>query len=313
MKRYLVTASFIFILLIFFTSELYTNNYKGSTFIDVWEQVISEPYEKPQHKVTFWSFFCCGVNKLLEASIRTIKDDSAILSHFDKLLHPNGACLSGIWHITEDNPYSGYFEKGSEGLIIARASVALSETTRGNYRGFGMAGKIYPTNDPLHTEELQTANFFVIDNLAGTLADHYTDVGLINEPEITPRPGIFLLLPVAITAAVSLGLADRNPGIRQLYTISELGLSDTSLAKTPEWMKIQASPNQIKVDEEDFRDELDVKNYTDEQLYFDIFVTTEDSTREKKDWLKIGYILFDDFIISESCDHRLHFQHPKFK
>lgn len=313
MKRYLIIASFIFIFLIFFTSALYTNDYKGSTFIDVWEQVISDPYDKPQHKVTFWSFFCCGVNKLLEASIRTIKDDSDILPHFDKLLHPNGACLSGIWHITEDNPYSGYFEKGSEGLIIARASVALSETTRGNYRGFGMAGKIYPTNDPLHTEELQTANFFVIDNLAGTLADHYTDVGLINEPEITPHPGIFLLLPVAITAAVSLGLADRNPGIRQLYPISELGLSDTSLAKTPEWMKIQASPNQIKVDEEDFRDELDVINYTDEQLYFDIFVTTEDSTREKKDWLKIGYILFDDFIISESCDHRLHFQHPKFK
>ena len=313
MKRYLIIASFIFIFLIFFSGALYTNDDKGSTFIDVWEQVISDPYDKPQHKVTFWSFFCCGVNKLLEASIRTIKDDSDILSHFDKLLHPNGACLSGIWHITEENPYSGYFVKDSEGLIIARASVALSETTRGNYRGFGMAGKIYPTNDPFHTEELQTANFFVIDNLAGTLADHYTDVGLINEPEITPRPGIFLLLPVAITAAVSLGLADRNPGIRQLYPISELGLSDTSLAKTPEWMKIQASPNQIKVDEEDFRDELDVNNYTDEQLYFDIFVTTEDSTREEKEWLKIGYILFDDYIISESCDHRLHFQHPKFK
>jgi hypothetical protein len=313
MTRNITKNVLTIIIIVFSTSLLYANEENGSTFSEVWEQVISDPYEKSQHKVTVRSFFSNGVNKLLEASIRTIEDDSDILPQFDKLVHPNGACLCGTWNITEDNPYTGYFEQGSEGLIIARASVALSETTKGHYRAFGFAGKIYPTNDPLHTEKLQTANFFAIDNLSGTLADHYTDVALTNQPEITARPGILSLLPIAFVAAYSFGAADEKAGIRQLYPISELGLSDTSLAKTPKWMKIQAPPDQVKVDEEDFRDELDVAHYPNGQLFFDIFVSTEDSTKEQKEWLQIGYILFDGFIVSNSCDHRLHFEHPIFR
>ena len=313
MKESILTNISIIVFIILSTSVLFANEEKGSIFSEVWDQVISDPYEKPHHQVTLRSFFYKGVNQLLESSVRTVSDDSDILPQFDKLLHPNGACLCGTWNITEDNPYTGYFEKGSEGLIIARASVALSETTGGHYRGFGFAGKIYPINDPFHTEKLITANFFAIDNLAGTLADHYTDVALINEPEITSHPGILSLLPVALASAFSLGAADINPGIRQLYPISELGLSDPGLAKTPKWIKIQAPLDQVKIDEDDFRDELDVINYPNGELFFDIFVTTEDSTKQEKEWLKIGYILFDDFVISNSCDHRLHFRHPIFK
>ncbi|MDY6863709.1 MAG: hypothetical protein SV062_12085 [Thermodesulfobacteriota bacterium] len=305
--------TFIVIFITLSISLLYAEEERGSTFSEIWGQVTSDPYEKPQYKVTLRSFFSCGVNMLLEASERTINNDNDILPQFDKLLHPNGACLSGTWNITEENPYSGYFEKGRVGLIIARASVALSKTTRGHYRAFGMAGKIYPTNDPFHTEKLQTANFFVIDNLSGTLADNYTDVALTNEPEITYHPGISFLFPVAVVAAYSLGSADKNPGIRQLYPISELGFSDKSLGKTPTWMKIQAPLDQMKVGEKDFRDELNVMNYDNGQLFFDIYVTTEDSTKNEKEWLKVGYILFDDFIVSNSCDHRLHFPHPIFR
>ena len=313
MKRIRITGLLSISLIILSTGMLHADEEKGSTFSEVWDVVISDPYENPQYRVTLRSFFSFGINKLLESSERTIEDDSDILPQFEKLLHPNGACLKGTWNITEENPYTGYFAEGSQGLIIARASVALSETLKGQYRDFGLAGKIYPTNDPFHTEKLSTANFFAIDNFAGTLADHYTDVALTNEPEVTLRPGSLALLPIAFAAGFALSQADQNPGIRQLYPISELGLSDTILAKTPGWIKIQASPDQGKVDEEDFRDELNIMNYENGQLFFDIYVTTDESTREDKEWLKIGYILFDDSVVSNSCDHRLHFQHPEYK
>jgi hypothetical protein len=313
MKKNIILPALITTFLIFSTTTLYANEDNGSTFSEVWAVVISDPYENPQYKVTLQSFYSQKVNQLLEASIRTIEDDRDILPCFDKLLHPNGACLSGTWNITEDNPYSGYFKKGSQGLIIVRTSVALSETTKGHYRGFGMAGKIYPTTDPDHADELKTANFFAIDDFGGTLAEHYTDVGLTNQPELKYHPGIMFLLPIGLAAGIALGTADEKPGIRQLYPISELGLLDQSLAKTPEWMKIQAPPDQVKIDEKDFRDELNVDNYPNGQLFFDIFVSTEESTAEKKEWIKIGFILLDDFVVSNSCDHRLHFQHPKFR
>ncbi len=290
-----------------------TPPYYGSTFSDVWEKVKSDPYiELPQTRVTAGSFLKAGTDILFEASLRTLNDRNDIRPHFNKLLHPNGVCLSGTWNITEDNPYTGYFSQDSSGLIIIRASVALSETERGHYRGFGFAGKIYPTTDPNHTELLKTANFFAIDNLSGTLADHYLDVALLNEPALV-SPGASQTLGIAIIALISLGLSDANAGIRQLYEISELGLSNPDEAITPNWMKIEASTGQIRVDEDDFRNELDLINYTNEELFFDIYVTSQGSTASDKTWIYIGYILLNDYVVSDSCDHCLHFHHPKFK
>ena len=103
------------------------------------------------------------------------------------------------------------------------------------------------------------------------------------------------------------------PNIRQLYEISELGMDDPSLAITPEWMKIKARDGQEKILAFDFRDELNLNNYPDGKLYFDIYVTSTNSTMQVKEWLKIGYIKFDDSTVSESCDHCLHFHHPKYK
>jgi len=37
---------------------------------------------------------------------------------YRRLLHPNGICLTGVWEITEDTPYSGYFRKASRALLI---------------------------------------------------------------------------------------------------------------------------------------------------------------------------------------------------
>src|SRR5215475_14450761 len=68
--------------------------YVGSRFADVWAQVASDPYTSlPHETVTVGKFFSWTRDKLKDAAIRTISDQSDVLPHFDKLVHPNGICL----------------------------------------------------------------------------------------------------------------------------------------------------------------------------------------------------------------------------
>jgi hypothetical protein len=283
--------------------------YTGSRPGDVWAQVTSDPYASlPHHSVTLGSFFSWTTNKLKDAAIRTISDESDVLPHFDKLVHPNGICLRGTWNITESSQYTGYFTQGRSGVIVARASVALSDTTAGSYRGFGLAGKIFPTADPEALDPVKTANFFVIDDLGGTLASHYMDAQLTNEPATTIHPSEALYLATVGAAAQSaFKAADINPGRRQVYPIAELGVADTSTAVTPRWMMIRGAEGS-RFDVADFRDELAAALEAG-PVVMDILVS-EDRTAG---WNKIGFIEFDAGVASDSCDHRLHFHHPKFR
>ena len=154
-----------------------------NSFQDVWTQVASDPLTiLPQDKVSFGKLVSGGKNIILEDAERTLQEHADILKPFDKLAHPNGICLKGIWEIHKENRYSGYFKNHSKALIIARASSALSNTHRGEIRSFGFAGKLFPTMDPHKINQENTANFFLIDDLGGTKAEHYTDIVLINEP-----------------------------------------------------------------------------------------------------------------------------------
>ena len=228
---------------------------------------------------------------------------------FDKLAYPNGICLKGIWEIHSENPYSGYFKKDSRALIIARASSALSNTRNGDLRAFGFAGKLFPTINPDELNHEHTANFFLIDDLGGTKAEHYTDVALTNEPDVTMTSAVVKNLLYALKVTSAFGKADVNPKIRQLYEISYLGEQDTANIITPKWMKIEAQKGQT-VDAKDFRDELQIEK--GKKIIFDISVTSK-SINGKKDWQRIGTIIFDNSMVSASCDHRLHFHHPKWK
>lgn len=290
--------------------------YQGSLASEVWEIVKTGPYQTlPYNQVTLSSFFDWGVNVLRDASKRTINVKDDILPPFKKLLHPNGICLKGTWIIDKDTPYTGYFKNGSEGIIIARASVALSETTQGNYRGFGLAGKIYPTSDFYHQQKLKTANFFTIDDLTGTLTANYTKAEMTNEPNISFRLSSIALAPIAAAAATALGSVDINPGIRQLYEISELGESEDSLQniKTPKWMMLSASEDTAIINSEDFRDEIAEHIAQYGKLIFDIKVADRITFFGRKQFITIGKIIFDDLVASSGCDTRLHFHHPPFR
>jgi hypothetical protein len=153
--------------------------YEGSTFAAVSAAVFDRPYSQlPTIKVEVSALGPEGDgpdNRLRRAARRTLtaKGDLFDFPEGRKLFQANGRCFSGQWRITEQNSYSGLFSTGTHALIIMRASVSLSETTRGNKRAFALAGKVFPTVDKMAV--VPTANFFGMENLLGTDDDYFLD------------------------------------------------------------------------------------------------------------------------------------------
>lgn len=282
--------------------------YKPSTLQDVWAQVNEDPYDVlPQNEVTVGKFFHGLTDMLLENSRRTLLDENDIIPYFDKLVHPNGICLKGTWNITQESPYTGAFKKGTIAPFIGRASTALTNTRAGQNRAFGLAGKIFGSD--------RNANFFTIEDLGGTNHDHFLDADLTNDIiRISPTLTAFMKSLVALTAFKDFPQAERSnlqtALIRELYPISELGLEVGASAATPVWLKISSASGMPRIHEKDFRDELSAVHYPD-GLVFDVSVASQGSRFGDKEWLKLGFIKIDESVASESCDHRLHFAHPK--
>lgn len=291
------------------TTSIQTTSAK--TVNGVWDQVTSDSYSLPQNEISLSSLYAWGKDLIKIAANRTLADTSDILPQFNKLAHPNGVCLKGSWNITEENIYSGYFKKGSQGIIISRASTAMSNTKRGGYRAFGLAGKIFATTNASEELSNTSANFFLVDDLGGTMAPHYTDVAMTNEPLVSTTSAVLKALAYALKLKKTFGKADSNPGMRQLYEISELGETNLSNIKTPKWMEVKAVRGQT-VNEADFRNELNINNRRS-NLIFEISVASTVDNNGDKNWKTIGIINFDSSIVSNSCDHRLHFHHPKWR
>ena len=290
--------------------------YQGSVYSDVWSQVASDPYAAlPQDEVKVSRFFSGLKDLLLENSKRTLSDESDTLPRFDKLLHPNGICIKGSWNITQDNPYTGAFRTGTKSMIIVRASTALSNTKSNQNRAFGIAGKIFPTEDASDIRPLKTANFFTIENLGGTRKKHFLDSVNTNDiilvsPSLTAFLNSLEGLAVVRDFPLAEGSNLQTALIRELYPISELGLAEGQKAITPIWMKIEGAADIPRVEESDFRDELNLDHYP-QGLRFDISVASKGSRFGSKEWQKIGFIDVEETVVSDSCDHRLHFSHPR--
>ena len=283
----------------------------ANQFQAVWDEVSSdELISLPQQSVSYSKLFDGAIDLISLNAKRTLESQDDIIEYFDKLAHPNGICLRGVWEIDTPNPYGGLFKNASQALIIARASTALSETKRGETRAFGMAGKIFPTMDALKINTVATANFFVIDDLGGTDAPYYTDVALTNEPDVSFTSSIFSSFAYGLKVASAFSNADKNSGIRQLYELSFMQESNQTKVITPKWMKIEAQENQRRAGVEDFREEFYLEG--DEKLLFNIFVASKEINAQKE-WQKIGTITFNSSVVSTTCDHRLHFHHPLWR
>jgi len=112
-------------------TAIFANPYQS-----VWGAPGSAPFERfavtlgPLLKGVFpggraWPFLAAARRVLAsDSDLRWGKDGKG----FRRLLHANGICMTGVWEVTEETPYSGYFRKGSRGLMIVRYSTCCTET-----------------------------------------------------------------------------------------------------------------------------------------------------------------------------------------
>ncbi len=271
-------------------------DYDGATFEQVKSVAFSGIYEHlPHHRgvgLTTLVRFC-------NDSSRNLSEKEDILPKFDKLIHAHGICFSGLWRIAEDSPYTGYFAKGAEGLLLARASVAGPKTTQGHRRAFGIAGKVFPTMDA--QEKVMPGNFVTVSYLTGTKEKHITDIEMTNNPSIGPGIGANFINRVIFR------LMDTRPGYRQLHPLSTLGLHRGDRVHTPDLLMLKLSEGIPQVDRHDFRDELRLVNYPNNKLIYTINVRNFDES----EWKRIGTIELTEDAISEGGDKQLHFWIPR--
>jgi hypothetical protein len=322
--------------------------YRGSQFSEVKASIVSNPYQDlwggegvlplPCYETTVASVFRgllpFGRNYLFhQASERTV-DSRADLrwgeSHkgFRRILHPNGICLTGVWEITEDNEYSGYFRKGSRALMIGRYSTCCTETRRGHVRSLSLVGKLFPTTDPDHVEPLRTANFFTQEDIGGDHTDYINDVELRNAPDVSPwRRGKDILF--IIMEGVIFTLVDKKATIRQLHQVAELGKAECEPTRAPTFMRLLVAAEQPRIEGRsvDFRDEVMAQIFDRGEpvpkrtLIFNIEVTDDGTTRDIlgfvrrkfKNWRRIGKLTFDNAVVSYNGDFVLHFGHPGWR
>jgi len=320
--------------------------YAGSRFSEVREAIWANPYAGgwprtiqtglPVYEVTLLSvvrgilsgnyFFRQATERAVDshADLRWGSDRRG----FRRLLHPNGVCLTGLWEITEETEYSGYFRRGSKALVVARYSTCCTETRRKHTRSLAMVGKLFPTTNPDHKQPLQTASFITQQDIAGENTDYINDAELRNAPDVHAwrrGGGVPILL---VTGAVFQSV-DQEPSNRQLYEIAELGKPQTEPTLSPEFMRLLVAPEQPRIEGAglDFRKEIMAQIFDPgdsapkRTLAFDVEITDEGSARGPAFWLRrtfsnwrrIGRLTFDDAVVSYNGDFVIHFHHPSWR
>jgi hypothetical protein len=320
----------------------------GSRFSVVRDAVFANPYQKiwgakgnaplERFPVTFMPLIKGmlpggGTWQFLAAARRVLASDADLRwgpdgKGYQRLLHTNAVIMTGRWEITEETPYSGYFHKGSRGLIIARYSTCCTETRRGNMRSLSMIGRIYPTTDPNHPEPLPTACFMSQEDIGGEVTANINDARLRNAPNTTvSRRGSGM--PILMLSGIVFKKAEKQPTIRQVYQIAELGKPPAEPTRAPEFMQLTVAAGQpvIAGDNLDFRDEIMAHIYDPgdpapkRKLVFDVETSDTGTThgtafKERRDitnWKKIGSITFDAAVVSFNGDHVFHVNHPAWR
>ncbi len=259
----------------------------------------------PQYGMNMGSVFGKGKDLKRDAQ-RTISEKEDSYPRIEKLLHPNGVCVTGKWTMTEESDFSGAFKKGTSALFVGRASVAMEKTTSKSDRGFGFAGKIFPTTNP--DQRVPTTNFFAVDVLMGENTPRFLETAVTNEPETGFN---IMLVRLGLKIANTLKLVDQSPMFRPVTPIAKIGEAPEKV-KSPKWMKISAADGTHMNDEKDFRREVlkAVSDNTVLKFKVEVSNTTKDN-KKSEGWTHIGFIEIDHAKVSYGCDRQLHFAHPK--
>lgn len=281
------------------------------------ELAVYQSGQLPLYKVTSSKFNKAVREQLATRSEQTLNDEVDYYDRLDKLVHSNGICMAGTWQITEEGknsegqPYTGMFAKDAQSLFIGRLSVALSDNKQGEYQAFGMAGKIFGTDNP--KQNVTTENFFVADVLTGAHRDSVFVAPMTNKPKVGFR---FSVLSLGLKVGPIFSKADKDAGMRPVTGIAEMSVTANANVVSPKYMMLspvkpagyQSSPGI------DFRNEFALtpqetaKNITRD---FEIYVSDTTNKPEDSGWQHIGYIKADKTAVSYGCDRQLHFAHPK--
>jgi hypothetical protein len=261
----------------------------------------------PQYDFSSTSIFQRSVS-LEQDAARTLTDRNDVYDYLPKKLHPNGVCGWGTWEIDRDLGYSGLFRAGSKALFVGRISVAMGETARADSRGFGFAGKVFPTQNP--DERVTSANFFTVDVLMGQEDQSFLMTSTTNEPETGFRLSVLWL---GLRIARALSSVEENPGFRPLTQVAEVG-EPTGQVRQPKYIRLKPIEDTLLNSESDFRNEV-LRGIQDNQgLKFDIHVSDVSADRnDESHWRRIGRIKMADAAVSFGCDRRLHFSHPRLR
>jgi hypothetical protein len=324
--------------------------YRGSRFSEIWTALLANRYYQtwgtpgdtrlPVYEVTLGSvlrglFPWPKEWRFQQAADRTIDSQADLRwgsdgKGFRRIVHPNGVCLKGIWKIDEapeGTPYTGYFQRGKEGLVIARYSTCCTECRRGRYRSLALVGKLYPTKDPNDATLSRPANFFLQEDIGGAKSNYINDAELRNAPDTSPwRRGKGL--PILLITGLVLFRADKQPTFRQTYTIAELDKPDDEPTRAPEFMRLRVVDSQPRVEgvDLDFREEILAQIYDKgdphpkRKLIFNIEVSDEGESRgilfphrTIRNWKRVGQIVFEEAAASYNGDFVIHFHHPAWR
>jgi len=318
--------------------------YRGSIYSKIREEMFHNAYYQqwgadgepplPTYDVS-WGRVVRGILpfgspwKFRQATARAVDSDADMRwgpdrRGFRRLLHPNGVCLFGRWIIDQPSPWSGYFQQGSEALIVGRYSTCCGETRRGHNRSLSLVGKLFPTTDENYSQPLRTANFITQEDLGGSNTPYINDVVCRNAPDVTPwRRG--LGTPILLLTGLLFKLADREPAIRQLYPIAELGKPAGESTRTPQFMQLTVDKDQPRIEGEalDFRNEVisQIRNSPFRKLVFNIEATDAGARKGvlvqrrtfPEGWQRIGRIEFHEAVASYNGDFVVHFPHPPWR
>jgi len=284
--------------------------------------VFETPYiDLPNYQVKLKTFGKSGKsedNKLLVAARRTLNDDRDLIDFpgGQKLLQANGICFSGEWQIdTLESPYTGLFRAGASSPVIVRASVALSGTLQKNKRAFGMAVKLLPSD--LGTDP--SLNLFVLNSLGGAISKHVLDLSMDNQPPLGRVPKFSDIrtalrmrneLERADKEAIDEDRADTKPKAT-FRPVTHVAAYREKIVKSPYWIRFNAI-SEHRNNQNDFRDELRLAAYPDNELVYGIEVADFGNGRKNQaDWRQIGRLFLTDSVTSAVCDQKLHFRHPR--
>ncbi|HEV2722485.1 MAG TPA: hypothetical protein VG323_20860 [Thermoanaerobaculia bacterium] len=309
--------------------------WNGSRYADVRDAVFANPYSKPYEifQTSIWNLLR-GVLpfgkpwQFLAAARRTVASEADLRwgpdrKGFRRLLHPCGVCLTGVWEITEQTDYSGYFRKGSRCLVIARYS-SSTEPRRGHTRSLAMVGRLYPTTDPNDPRVLRSASFITQEDIGGAESTYINDAILCNAPNITVSERKWGA-PAFVLVGIVLNIADKPNTIRQLYEIAELGKPPGEPTKAPEFLQFRVAPGAPKIpgDALDFRDEVLAHVHDSPQRKLTFSIETSDTgethgppwkvRRTITGWRQIGTLTFDAGVASYNGDHVFHANHPPWR